>query len=109
LLADGKLLGNSNPMFHSFTSFGNHTIELIATNFIGCKTSLIKNVDIIKPIVEIFPSTVQGCAPLTVVFKIRLPLLILLLIDFGPLEKGATKELRIQQFHLPIPKILRMM
>ncbi len=91
-LADGKLLGNSNPMFHSFTSFGNHTIELIATNFIGCKTSLIKNVDIIKPIVEIFPSTVQGCAPLTVVFKDKITTFDSVIDRFWTFGEGSYKR-----------------
>jgi len=89
---NGKLLGSSNPSFYSFTTYGIHTIELTTTNLIGCKASMLKTVEVVKPTVEIFPSTVQGCAPLTVVFKDKINTFDSVVDRFWTFGEGSYKR-----------------
>lgn len=64
-----KTAGEISPTAHTFTTIGNHHIELIAENFIGCKDTARSIFTIRKPSVAISASPLEGCAPLKVGFN----------------------------------------
>lgn len=66
---DGKANGSLDQVLFTFQEEGEHTIDLIATNAIGCTKTFAKKVLIETPKVDIDASKRRGCAPLTVVFK----------------------------------------
>lgn len=69
LFGDGGSSTLANPS-HTYTSFGNYTVKLIATNAAGCtdtftRTSYIK---VQTPTDSIATNTFSGCAPISVTF-----------------------------------------
>jgi gliding motility-associated-like protein len=58
-----------NPS-HAYTSFGNYTVKLVATNSNGCFDTITKNnfINIVLPLASI-SNTPQGCAPSVIHFS----------------------------------------
>jgi gliding motility-associated-like protein len=67
---DGSTSNQQNPL-HVYTSEGNYTVKLFATNASGCTDSLVK-IDFIKikiPVVTIDNLPEKGCVPLSHAFS----------------------------------------
>ena len=67
---DGGSSTATNPG-HTYNSYGFFTDTLIATNAAGCTTRLIKpdHIKVRDIISKLKPDVIEGCAPLTVMFK----------------------------------------
>ncbi|MCB9240569.1 MAG: PKD domain-containing protein [Flavobacteriales bacterium] len=66
---DGKLESTQQIVAHQITTFGNHEIKLIASNFLGCTDTLIKMFRMEAPEVTIHPKSAEGCAPFNTSFQ----------------------------------------
>ncbi|NJO25181.1 MAG: PKD domain-containing protein, partial [Bacteroidia bacterium] len=67
---DGNTSSLQNPS-HTYNSYGNFTVTLVATNSIGCSDTISINqfVRIMRPVITLTGLPVQGCTPFTMNFS----------------------------------------
>jgi gliding motility-associated-like protein len=67
---DGSPLAQGNPVSHTYTSSGNYSVTLIATNIYGCSDTLTRPnyIQINPPLADFSQNLTSGCPPLTVTF-----------------------------------------
>jgi gliding motility-associated-like protein len=70
IFGDGTTSTEANPS-HTYTSYGNFEVKLIATNAYGCTDTmqLPGSVNVAKPVINFQSLPQNGCVPLTVSFK----------------------------------------